>query len=106
MADFPAQNLTGGLRRQHWIHWLVILAVTVAAGVYLLPLVRSQPASVHAFFNGQIAWLRISFIFVLCAVFAYTMFSLFSPRLRHLQYALSYGRRHVLPTRVVRGNCR
>jgi hypothetical protein len=89
-VDSSEHNLTRGLRRQHWIHWLVIVAVTVAAGVYLLPLVRSQPESVHAFFNGQSTWLRISFIFVLCVVFTYTMFNLFSPRLGHLRHTLTH----------------
>ena len=74
-----------GLRRHHWIHWLLTLAAVVAAGVYLLPCLRSHPESFHSFFRGLYDWQRVSFNFLACALFTYATFSLLSPHLCHLR---------------------
>ena len=82
----PGNQATRILRRLHWLQWFVTILITVASGAYLLPFLRSQPETVHAYFQSLWNWQRISFVFALCVVFAFIIFKLFSPRLSHLRY--------------------
>ena len=92
----PGDGATRILRRQHWLQWFLTLLrwfltllSTVALGACLLPFIRSQPETVHAYFNALSNWQRISFGFALYVVFVFLTFKLFSPRLSHLLYARS-----------------
>ena len=80
----------GSQRLQHWVHWLLTLTLVVIIGVWLLPYLRSQPESIHAFFNGLARWQRNACVFLLCLAFAFTMFNVLSPRLRHLQHIFTH----------------
>lgn len=70
----------------HKHHTLLALLVTILAGGILLPLVRSEPESVHEFFLDLNDWQRIGFIFFLALAFTYSMFQLLAPRLMQLRY--------------------
>ena len=85
----PGDRATRILRRQHWLQWFLTLLSTVALGACLLPFIRSQPETVHAYFNALSNWQRIFFGFALYVVFVFLTFKLFSPRLSHLRYARS-----------------
>lgn len=86
--DGTKKSMTGS--RHHRVHAMLTLVVAVVAGVILIPLVRSQPESVHTFANGLHDWQRIVFGFLLSLLYAYTMFKLFSPRLAHLRFLWSH----------------
>ena len=74
------------LMLRHWIHWLVNLLAIVGVGVFAIPLVRSQPESVHKFALSLADWQRILLPFLLCVLLAHSLFKLFSPRLCHLKH--------------------
>lgn len=75
---------------QHWAYGLATFFVALFSGIILLPLLRKHPESVHDFILRLEDWQRVIFIFVLCILYAYTMFKLFSPRLVHLRHGLSH----------------
>ncbi len=68
----------------HQVHAVMTFLVAVVAGVLLIPLLRSQPEAVHKFVIELHDWQRIGFAFLLCVLYAYTMFRLFYPRIVHL----------------------
>ena len=74
--------------RSRWVPWLLTLVTVTLAGVFLIPLVRSQPESMHNFFGRLAAWQRIAFVFALCIAFTALLFRLFEPRVNHLRHLL------------------
>lgn len=82
------QRLGRAIKR--WLHWLVNFAIAVQAGVILLPLLRSWPEGIHAFMRQLQEWQQESLIFTLSVVISLALFKLFSPRLRHVRYAVTH----------------
>ncbi len=82
------QWLDPTLRRQlgrRWFLFLVHVIVITAVGALLLPAVRRNPESVHAYFGG-VQWLqRAAALFAAISLGVCVLFKLLSPRLAHLR---------------------
>ncbi|SFH99477.1 P-loop NTPase fold protein [Planctomicrobium piriforme] len=89
MAGKRATNRPS-LSAEHWVHWCMNLLCAVGAGIFLIPYFRSNPESVHTFATELPDWQRQLFVFLVCAILAYTLCKLFSPRLSHLRYFFSH----------------
>lgn len=75
-------------RSQQWIEWILHLVSSVVIGVFLIPLCRTPPEPIRSFIFGLDSWQQNLFVFVACILLFHTIFSLFAPNWRHLQYLL------------------
>ncbi|HEY1785693.1 MAG TPA: hypothetical protein VGG30_09105, partial [Pirellulales bacterium] len=53
---------------QYLLRWLLVLTGMVFAGGTLIPLARTRPEAVHAFFLGVHDWQRATFVFAICTL--------------------------------------
>jgi hypothetical protein len=78
------------LLKSHWHNVMLTFVLNFLAAGSLLPLIRTQPASVHEYLNGLAGWMKITLAVFVCVVFTGAMFKLFSPRIQHLAHWRSY----------------
>ncbi|WP_437185243.1 P-loop NTPase fold protein [Planctomicrobium sp. SH668] len=71
---------------RHWTNAIQALVITVFAGYFLLPLIRTQPESLHKYMENFGCVPRIIFTLSICISFTGLMFKLLKPRLRHLAH--------------------
>jgi hypothetical protein len=76
--------------RHHQLYALLTVLGTIATGVIVIPLVRSQPEALNSFAKRLHGWQRADIAFLLCVLFAYTMYTLLSPRLAHLKFVWTH----------------
>ncbi len=76
--------LRGPIGRR-WCQWLGHGAIVLLAGGFLLPALRRNPESVHAYFAAVSAWQRSIAIFAAATAVACFLFRLHSPRLAHVR---------------------
>lgn len=82
-------NLRGPIGRR-WCQWMGHGAIVLLVGVFLLPALRRNPESVHAYFAGVPAPLRAIAILATTTAVACFLFRLLGPRLTHIRSRIAW----------------